>query len=285
MPIDPILKDWLTRPGGLAARLKQARVDAILNKSELAAAAECSHVTVLRCETGEQLPGENLIKRWAKATKLDKAATDELVGLRRQAKARRLEFQAGAGQDTYQQTFTQAVAAAATMVEFQTYAIPGILQTEPYAAAVLGAWHQVLDFDPEGLADAAAERSQRAALLYDTGRSFRFLLWEPALRCQFADPATMAGQLDRVLTLTELPNVALEVIPLASRIDVPVAHGFIVLDDWVSYETWTTYEQKTDADLVAKYRAIIDLLAGAAVGGGEARDLVQAVLEDFTGDR
>ncbi len=103
--------------------------------------------------------------------------------------------------------------AAALVRAYEPHCVPGLLQTEDYARALLSAGHLPL---------AAAERERRVALrmerqglLVREPRPLR--LWavvdEAALRRTVGGPQTMRAQLDRLAAASRMPNVTLQVLP------------------------------------------------------------------------
>ncbi|MGH3439609.1 MAG: Scr1 family TA system antitoxin-like transcriptional regulator, partial [Sciscionella sp.] len=103
---------------------------------------------------------------------------------------------------------------ATTTSEFAPTMIPGLLQTAGYAREVLAlptgpAAHGAT---PEAM---AAERIKRQDILYQQGRSARFVLGEAALRTRFGSVDTLVAQLDRLVALAGLVTVDLAVVPFA----------------------------------------------------------------------
>ncbi|MFF1561752.1 Scr1 family TA system antitoxin-like transcriptional regulator [Streptomyces sp. NPDC058279] len=93
------------------------------------------------------------------------------------------------------------------------HVIPGLLQTQDYATAVIaayGTFHALADTDATSAARARLERSK---VLARPGRTFAFVLEERTLRPGVADAAATAGQLERLLTVMALPQVSLGIVP------------------------------------------------------------------------
>ena len=103
--------------------------------------------------------------------------------------------------------------AASAISQFELTVVPGILQTEEYAQAVLRA--------SVGAGSPAerlvALRARRGGLLVGEGApAFSFVLDESVIRRLVGSPVTMAGQLMHLVTLTGLPNVTIQVVPFAA---------------------------------------------------------------------
>jgi hypothetical protein len=94
--------------------------------------------------------------------------------------------------------------------------VPGLLQTEGYARALLGANARLLDI-PDDSAEAALARLQRSQIIHEPRRRFVLLIEEGVLRYQLGDHDAMAAQLGYLLTAGALPAVSLGIIPSATR--------------------------------------------------------------------
>jgi len=66
--------------------------------------------------------------------------------------------------------------------------------------------------------DRLRTRLRRQEELYEPGKQLRFLVTEAALRYRPCTPATLRGQLDRLLAISGLDTVELAVIPFAHEL-------------------------------------------------------------------
>jgi hypothetical protein len=102
--------------------------------------------------------------------------------------------------------------AASSIRQFETTSIPGILQTEAYARAVLQNFYA-----DEPAAEMVELRTRREGLLRQDGApQFLFILDEPAIERLAGGRAVMRSQLQRLIDATELPNVTIQVVPLSA---------------------------------------------------------------------
>lgn len=93
--------------------------------------------------------------------------------------------------------------------EISTAHVPGLLQTEDYARAVIEYWRPEL---PESeLAPRVEHRMRRKVVLAET--PYTVVLHEPVLRTRVADRRAARGQLTAILEQSESPNVTVRVIP------------------------------------------------------------------------
>ncbi|MFD7537220.1 helix-turn-helix domain-containing protein [Streptomyces sp. NPDC059819] len=165
---------------------------------------------------------------------------------------------------------------------FQPSLVPGLLQTPEYIRAVL---------EPKGLTDeqlsrTVAARIERQRVLYDTGKTLRFVLTEPVLRWRLLPAAMMAGQLDRVLSVSRLPNVDVRVVPLdAPQSDVP-GHSFVIRDDRVvTVETTHAEMMVTDPRDVSLYVEKFDRFTSVSLAGDAMRELIEGIRDTFLRER
>ncbi len=258
------------------ARLRRLREEAGLTGKQLADRAGWAQSKVSRIETGRQSVKTDDVRAWAAATG---ASTDLLEDLLADLRTLRVEHAAWRrqlrGGHAPKQRALIALEGDATLDRtFQPDLVPGLLQTPDYARHVFTALATLRD-TPNDIDAAVRLRMQRQAVLYDRTKQFRFLLTEAALHARLGPPGVQRGQLDRLLVLMTLDTVEVAVIPLNARLPVVMHHGFSIEDeDLVLVETFSAELQLRDADDVALYGKLFDLLWGAALEGDRAARLV-----------
>ncbi|MCZ1007681.1 helix-turn-helix domain-containing protein [Streptomyces lydicus] len=165
---------------------------------------------------------------------------------------------------------------------FQPSLVPGLLQTPEYIRAVL---------KPKGLTDeqlfrTVSARIERQRVLYDTSKALRFVVTESVLRWRLLPAAMMAGQLDRIVSVSRLPNVEVRVVALdAPQRDVP-DHSFVIRDDRVvTVETTHAEMVVTDPRDVSLYVEKFDRFTSVSLAGDAMRDLVEGIRDAFLRER
>jgi hypothetical protein len=98
---------------------------------------------------------------------------------------------------------------------FESTYVPGLLQTAEYARARFAQSITVFKVRND-INEAVQARIKRQEILYRPDKRFHFVLTEAALRYRLCPPAVMLGQLDRLISLTALPNVRLGIIDFAT---------------------------------------------------------------------
>lgn len=278
---DPVIKEWLSRPGGVVDRLRAMRATAGLRGQDIAAELGWSTSKVSKIEAATQKPSEADVRGWARVCGADDQA-GEVVALLAQANDADLEaIRRTAVVDAEAQAEHRRLASDAKVIRnFQASIVPGLLQVPGYALAVMRTTAEYLGQDPAGLGEAVAGRMARQAELTNaerTGKRFEFLITEAALRWQVAPREVMADQLDRLADATSLPNVRLGVVPFSRPGTVPIS-SFVMYDDLVVIETFVE-QGFYPAAASLLHHGILDRLWATAADGDEARRLIVAAAD------
>ncbi|MEV7084952.1 helix-turn-helix transcriptional regulator [Streptomyces sp. NPDC093085] len=102
--------------------------------------------------------------------------------------------------------------AAKTIRSYEPHFIPGLLQTEEYASAVLATGAIGRTTDPHRLERHVALRMERQALLTrPEAPAFWTILDETVLRRSVGSKEVMRAQIDRLIEAVELPNVTVQI--------------------------------------------------------------------------
>ncbi|MFD1657441.1 helix-turn-helix domain-containing protein [Streptomyces caeni] len=200
----------------LGRRLLDLRERAGLKREEAAAILRVAPATVRRMETAEvglKIPYLQLL---LKAYGVSDEEADAFVRLAEEAN------KPGWWQrfhDILPGWFSMYVSlegAARLIRQYEPHFVPGIMQTEEYARGVLrsGAIGQV---NPEDIERHVALRMQRQELLTrDDAPHIWAVMDETALRRPVVGPEVMRVQVDRLLEITKLPHVTLQVLEFSS---------------------------------------------------------------------
>ena len=186
-----------------------------------------------------------------------------------------------AGQRAYQELRTEIEAETTFTRNFENVFVSGLLQTPEYARSRLG--EGLADIGAsDDLDDAVAARMHRQQVLYQAGRTFHFVVTEAALRYRLCPAEVMAGQLDRLVSVSTLKTIRFGVIPFEVQLPVAPVHGFWIYDDRVVHVEHLTAELKiTQPREVATYLTLFARLAEVARYDSDARALITRVLTDL----
>ena len=131
-------------------------------------------------------------------------------------------------------------------------------------------------------------RLRRTEILTNRAKRAQFVISEAALRILVVSPETLAGQLDKLLSVIRLPSVELGVIGFGQRLPA-YPFGFRVYDDdLITVESISgerDYTRKAEPDTVTAYLEAFSALRQAASTGAEAEAMIQRALDDLRESR
>ncbi|MEU3960495.1 helix-turn-helix transcriptional regulator [Streptomyces buecherae] len=146
--------------------------------------------------------------------------------------------------------------------------ITGLLATPDYVRASLA------DV-PGDQSKTIAKKLERQRVLYDSAKSFTFLLTEQAVRWPLLPPLAMAVQLDRLVSVSRIPSVRLGVVPLGGHIPEKPLNTFTVYDRRLAtVETGTGALLLRDHRDVTAYLRDFETYERHAIFGDECRGLL-----------
>jgi transcriptional regulator with XRE-family HTH domain len=268
-------KDWMTQPGGLANRLHGLRKAAGLTGDELARHLGWTRTKVPKIENGHQMPSRDDIAAWVRACGQLDTVADELIDMLAEGHTFRRDWKQGleGGHAAVQAEWQQIERQARLYRDVELLVIPGLLQTPDYAR--YRALDAVANYGaaPDGVDAAVAARMQRQQVLYDTSRTFEFVTTEAALR------------IDRLGVMSQLPNIALGVIPLGVTLPLLPQNGFTILDERVLVETHTGEAATLGSEQAEAFGRFADALMAESVTGEDARNLCLSAARWWQGRR
>lgn len=275
------VNEQLNQPGGLAERLfRMRKAVAGLTGDKLAADLHWPRSKVSKIENGRQMPSAEDIRAWTQACGRPEEA-DELAALLADVQSvhRRWRRRIRQGQAAIQEDMDRRTRQAKRVRNAEVAVIPGLLQTAGYARAIatqIAAAYGVSDIDA-----GVDARMRRAEILYDRDKTFEFVITEAALRLPPCPPQVMLGQLDRLMTVTNLDNVTLGIIPFGNELQMTPLNGFLMLDEAAIVETYHEEDPNLSEEDAAAHARIFDLLMAEAVTGENARHLIAAAAADL----
>lgn len=239
----------------LASLLRELRKRAGLSGDRLAARCNMSQSKVSRIENGRTRPSLVDVEAILRALEAPPELVAKVSALARMANTewRNLRELRRKGLGTRQAELKGLEASSTHMRYLLLSMVTGLLATPEYVRASLA-------HSPADTSKAVAGKLERQAVLYDVSKQFTFLLTEQAVRWPVVSPLALAEQMDRLSSLSYLPNVRIGVIA-AGRVTPRVP-----------LNTFTIY----DASLVT-----IETSAGSLVLR-DGRD-VQTYLQEFAG--
>ncbi|MGK8554070.1 helix-turn-helix domain-containing protein [Nocardia gipuzkoensis] len=261
-------------------RLRNLRKDAGLTGRQLAELAGWHSSKVSKIEYGKQTATEEDIRTWCIHTSAADQIPDLIANLRNVETAyleqKRMRL-------PHRQKQSIATEAKANLMRwYELVVVPGLLQTPPYAEAIL---RMVLDFyeDPPGdLEPGLAARLERQQVLYRGNHRFYFIIAEQVLHTPVSTADVMLEQLDRLLTAMSLPRVVLGILPTEAAYRTPVMNNFIMFDSrMVQVETISAELTITQPSEIAVYEKAFHRLKDQAIHGQDARAMIAAAMDEL----
>lgn len=220
----------------LGFELRRLRESAGVTIDVVAERLECSSSKVSRIETGHIGASPRDVRDILEIYGIRDEAADELVQVAREARQK-------GWWHLYGQVLTGAYvgleAAAARVKAYEAQLMPGLLQTQDYARAVIRAARP--DISSEELDRRIRVRTTRQSLVtQDEPIDLWVILDEAVFHRVVGSPSIMRTQLDKLVTMSELPNVTLQVLPFSVGAHVAMDGTFVILE----------YEEPVDPDVV-----------------------------------
>lgn len=175
---------------------------------------------------------------------------------------------------------------ASRITNVETSIVPGLLQTEAYAAAIIRG-NELQSIEDEDVAQRVAVRMQRQQILRTAEDPLELVavLDETALHRGPADPAVMRGQLEHLRDVAGWPNVELMIVPFSAGFSITGETGSFVLMEFseddlpeIAYSETPLSGVWAEGDGIAQYRAVITHLSARAVVGTAAVGMITEAL-------
>ncbi|MEU3003068.1 helix-turn-helix transcriptional regulator [Streptomyces sp. NPDC007020] len=263
----------------LAVRLRDIRRDAGLTGEELARRCGWSPSKRSRIENARTPPSDADVRDWCTACGAADQAAD-LVAANRQADQMYVHWKK-LHRHGMRRAQDEVLPLYARTRRFRIYCsnvVPGILQTQAYATALLSTIAR-FQGTPDDAPEAAASRIERSDVLHQGDHCFAFLLEEAVLRYRIGPAETMASQLGYLLAVMALPNVSIGIIPTDAERQMWPLEAFYLFDDrQVSSELLTAAVNVTAPSEVAAYAKAFGEMSKGAVYGPRARALISGAI-------
>ncbi|MGZ0146718.1 helix-turn-helix domain-containing protein [Kribbella sp. WER1] len=264
----------------LGKALRALRVASGKTGDAIARRAAMSAAKLSKIENGRVLPSTQDAELILAALDVSDDAKAEFVAAARLAATEETAWREirRIGQWKHQKAIQAIEARTTTLRLFQGQLIPGLLQPAEYASAVFGLTPALPD---DTRAKVIAARLERQAVLYDLERTFHFVICEHVLRWLICAPPIMAVQLDRLLSLSRLPNVRIDVVPLGRQMpDLPMTCFSVHDERLVVIETFHSEISTRDPRDIAMYLATHERFADVALHDDEARRFLRAIRDE-----
>ena len=257
----------------LGAELRRRREAAGVTIDGVAERLECSASKISRIETGHTSATPRDVRDMLEIYGVLGAECDELVQIAREARQK-------GWWHPYSTVLTGAYvgleAAAQSVRAYEQQVVPGILQTEEYAKAMIQAAR------PDITADEVDRRvrvrlGRQSLLNQDDPIELWVVLDEAVVSRPVGGDGVMRAQLERLVEASDLPNVTLQILPFEAGGHAGMDGTFAILDfpepsdpDVVYAENATGGLFLEKSDELRKYTFIFDHIRAAALGPEES---------------
>lgn len=270
----------------LAMRLRELRHERGLSIAEVAEQLLCSSTKISRIETGQRRASLRDVRDLCRLYGIPESKAAELMTLAKEARQKEW-WQAF--DDVKFQPVLGLEAGATSIIEYDITTVPGPLQTEDYARAVIRGW--LPRIAPDILEDWVKSREKRKnELLYRTDPPrYWVLLDESVLYRHVGGERTMREQLHHLIEISDLPHVTMQVIPFTAGAHMGFDSPFRFLEFdqksgiadtvFVEHQMGPFYHE--DDKMVRLFREIIDHLRAEALGSQESKRRIEEMATKF----
>lgn len=252
---------------------------------DVAQKLECSVSKISRIETGRVAVSPRDARDLLDVYGVAGDQRDSLIQLARDSRQKGWWHAYGDAVQPHLATYLGLESAASEVRIYRISRIPGLLQTEDYARALL----------TTDKLRSPSDRERHLALLADRRRQANLgppavwaILDEAALRRRVGGPEVMRAQIEHLMVLAEMPDVHLQVMPFESgahpSMDLPfIILGFLDQADpdvvCIGYSSGILWIE--DAAEVDRYNHSFDYLQAAALSPADSRSLMQSALKEL----
>jgi transcriptional regulator with XRE-family HTH domain len=271
----------------LGIELRRLREHAGLTCEEVGHRLDCSGTRISRIETGRISIRPGDVRELLEIYGVLGAEADLLVQLAREARQKGWWHTYGRALPAWFEAYIGLEAAAARFRDFQPMVIPGLLQTEDYARAVLRAAPS--PGTAEDIDRQVALRMERQGILDQPSPPDLWLvLTESVVRVQVGGPEVMRSQLRRLIDVAGRSNVTLQVLPATTAAQVQPISPFTILEFPDAADPTVVYLEhltgslflETDAE-ISRYTLVFDHLRAEALGKAASIDLIAGVAAEL----
>ena len=176
--------------------------------------------------------------------------------------------------------------AASAVSQFETMFVPGILQTDEYASAILQGFYGEKS-SAERVAALVELRTRRRDLLTsDNAPKFHFVLDESVIHRLVGSPAITSRQFTYLVSVAELSNVTIQVVPFTAGLHPGMKGPFEVVQFEDAPDENIVFLEGPRSDFISddpaetgSYLEAFRRILGKSLGASDSVDLLKAAGE------
>jgi transcriptional regulator with XRE-family HTH domain len=267
----------------LGAELRRHRAEAGITIDVVARRLGCSPSKVSRIETGHTSATPRDVKNMLDIYGVASTISDELVEIASEARQKGWWHPYSA---VLVGAYVGLESAARRIRSYEQQVIPGLLQSEEYAIAMIRTARSS-DTDAELDRRVRVRMERQSLLIQDDPIDLWVVLDEAVVSRPVGGDDVMRDQLVRLVEAAELPNVTLQILPFQVGAHAGMDGPFAILDfpeaedpDVVYAESATggLYLEKTDE--LKKYGTIFDTIQSTALTPEESTKMIEMLVEE-----
>ncbi|MEU6578665.1 helix-turn-helix transcriptional regulator [Streptomyces sp. NPDC046805] len=209
----------------LGRRLQERRQDAGVSLEDAARALRVTSLTIRRLEKAEVALKPLYVEKLLETYGADRQERDEFVAFAERANEPGWWHTYRDVLPTWFSAYVSLETGARTVRTYEPHYVTGLLQTHPYARAVLGGGFP--NADDEDLARRVNLRLRRQALLEKSDAPTLWVVLEEAvLHRVVGGPEVMRAQIERIIEVSELEHVSVDVVPFTAGAHVGACAPF-----------------------------------------------------------
>ena len=267
----------------LAAELRSLRSAAGLTRDEVVERTGINVATMYRIEHARVRPQTRTLRTLLDLYGVEKDHQAELVGLLRDARERGWLHAYQSELPEQYMTFIGFEGEAESEWNYESLFVPGLLQTEDYARALISG---TLPFASRDEVERRVEvrMARREVLQNENPLELWGIIDEAVLRRQVGGPAVMRAQFRHILEASELPNITFQVIPFDGGAHPGMAGSFIALQFAEEAIPAVIYVESMAGELflehesdVRRYKLMFEHLRAVAASPDVSRSLLASL--------
>jgi transcriptional regulator with XRE-family HTH domain len=267
----------------LGVELRQHREAAAVTINVVAVRIGCSTSKVSRIETGRISASIGDVRNMLEFYGVSQKIKDNLVQIAREA--------LGKGwwhpfSTILTGSYIGLEAAARSVRTYEQQVIPGLLQSEEYAVAMIRA-ARLSDTDQEITQRVRIRMARQSLLIQDDPIDLRVVLDEAVLSRPVGGDTVMHDQLDGLIGAAALPNVTLQILPFAAGAHAGMDGAFAILDFEEERDTNVVLTENATGGLLLekseelqKYTSIFESIRAAALDEDASTEMMEILAEE-----
>jgi transcriptional regulator with XRE-family HTH domain len=278
-------KSPTVRKRRLCSELRRLREAAKLTCDEVGQQIECTGSRISRIESGRLgiRPGD--VRELLEVYGVTGPEADALVLLAREARQRGWwQAYSGVMSDSLK-TLVGLEAEASSILSYEPFFVPGLLQTEGYARELFRTVRPTPDAEKVHR-QTELRMARQQVLVAESPPDLWVVMEEATLRRRVGSAGIMKQQLAHLMVIGEMPNVTIQVVPFDSSVHFGMGSGFVVFGFPNVADTSVAYVESIAGALFMEEEAEINRcsmafnhLRGAALTDAKSAALIAQVVK------